>query len=74
MLTSGKYHHHHKVCLFIVYYIAISCHFGCVIMLIKSVFISTYCQQLFTVINNTPQTVSLTIFYCLYFHASIVKI
>lgn len=52
MLTSGKYNHHHKVCLFTVCQSPISCHFCGVIMLIKSVFVSTYCQQLLIVVNK----------------------
>ena len=52
MLTSGKYNHNHKVCLFSARQIAISCHFCRIIMLIKSAFVSTYCQQLFKVVNK----------------------
>ena len=52
MLTSGKCNHHHKVCLFTVCHNPISCRFGGVIMLIKSVFVSTYCQQLLIVVNK----------------------
>lgn len=52
MLTSGKCNHHHKVCLFTVCHSPISCRFGGVIMLIKSVFVSTYCQQLLIVVNK----------------------
>ena len=56
MLTSGKCNHHHKVCLFTVCHSPISCRFGGVIMLIKSVFVSTYCQQLFIVVNKARKT------------------
>lgn len=52
MLTSGKCNHHHKVCLFTVCHSPISCRFDRVIMLIKSAFVSTYCQQLFKVVNK----------------------
>lgn len=56
MLTSGKCNHHHKVCLFTVCHSPISCRFGGVFMLIKSVFVSTYCQQLFIVVNKARKT------------------
>ena len=52
MLTSGKCNHHHKVCLFTVCHSPISCRFGGVIMLIKSAFVSTCCQQLLIVVNK----------------------
>ena len=52
MLTSGKCNHHHKVCLFTVCHSPISCRFCGVIMLIKSAFVSTYCQQLLIVVNK----------------------
>ena len=52
MLTSGKCNHHHKVCLFAVCHSPISCRFGSVFMLIKSVFVSTCCQQLLIVVNK----------------------
>lgn len=52
MLTSGKYNHHHKVCLFTIYSSPISCRLEHVVMLTKSAFASTYCQQLFQVVNK----------------------
>ena len=69
MLTSGKCNHHHKVCLFTICHSPISCRFGGVIMLIKSVFVSTYCQQLLIVVNKARKkeffTLSKQRFLCL---------
>lgn len=52
MLTSGKYNRHHKVCLFTQVLIATSCLFYNVLLLTKSAYQSTYCQQIFKVVNN----------------------